>query len=437
MRLDVSLKQKQKLALTTELRQSIEILQYNHLELGKYLSDLVQENPTMDLEIKDYKIDDYYQGFQARPRSTDDEEDTSFEKYVSKEESLYDYLYEQLLFLKLNKEERRIGKLLLENIDDKGYITIDLYQFSNKYGFSFKTVLKVLDQMKNFLPLGICASSLEECLLKQAQAKGLSDLTQAIINFNLVDLAENRVGLLAEKYGVSKEEIQDSFDQIRKLNPKPGSFLNRNSRPTKFIIPDLILEINDGDLQLYENEEASISVARNPFYLDLFKTEISPEARDYLREKFKETNWIIRSLKQRRQTILQVAELLCQSQKDYLLNKGPLKPLTMSQIASKLDLHESTISRSCNGKYIQTPSRLMELKDFFTTGLESDQGLVSVDQIKLYIRTAIGAEDKKKPLSDQKITDDLNALGYKISRRTVQKYRDEMEILSSTKRKRF
>lgn len=435
MKLDVSLKQSQKLVMTTELRQSIEILQFNKQELLEFLSDLALENPTMDLEIKNYSIDDYSY---TRPRNSQDEdEDYSFEKYISQEETLYDYLYEQLLALKLNKTERQIGKLLLENIDDKGYIIIDLYEFSNRYKFSFSSVLKVLNLMKDFLPLGICASSLEECLLKQAQAKGLSKLTQAIINWDLVDLAENRVGLLADRYGVEKEDIQKSFDEIRKLNPKPGSFLSKDPKPTKFISPDVILEVKADKLNLSLNDENNFSIARNQDYLNIFKEDIDLETRTYLKDKFKETNWIIRSLKQRGTTILKVAEALCLIQKDFLLKQGPLKPLTMKELANKLNLHESTISRTCNGKYIQTPSKVMELKEFFTTGLTSDQGLVSANELKLYIKTAIKTEDRNKPLSDQKIADDLNALGYKISRRTVQKYRDEMGILSSTKRKRF
>lgn len=435
MKLDVSLKQSQKLAMTTELRQSIEILQFNKQELLEFLSDLALENPTMDLEIKNYSIDDY--SYPRSRKSQDEEEDYSFEKYISKEETLYDYLYEQLLALKLNKTERQIGKLLLENIDDKGYIIIDLYEFSNRYKFSFSSVIKVLNLMKDFLPVGICASSLEECLLKQAQAKGLSKLTQAIINWNLVDLAENRVGLLADKYGVEKEDIQKSFDEIRMLNPKPGSFLSKDPKPTKFIIPDVILEVTANKLSLSLNEENNFSIARNQDYLNMFKEDIDLETRTYLKDKFKETNWIIRSLRQRSETILKVTEALCHIQKDFLLKQGPLKPLTMKDLANELDLHESTISRTCNGKYLQTPSKIMELKEFFTTALTSDQGLVSANELKLYIKTAIKTEDKSKPLSDQKITDDLNALGYNISRRTVQKYRNEMGILSSTKRKRF
>lgn len=435
MKLDVSLKQSQKLAMTTELRQSIEILQFNIQELQEFLSDLALENPTMDLEIKRNSIEDY--SYKKSRKSQDEDEDYFFEKYISQEETLFDYLYEQLLSLKLNKTERQIGRLLLENIDDKGYIIIDLYEFSNRYKFSFSSVLKVLNLMKDFLPVGICASSLEECLLKQAQAKGLSKLTQALINWNLVDLAENRVGLLADKYGVENEEIQKSFDEIKKLNPKPGSFLNRDPKPTKFIIPDVILEFEGDETKLFLNEENKISIARNQDYLNMFKADVDLETRTYLKDKFKETNWIIRSLRQRGETILKVSGALCHIQKDFLLSKGPLKPLTMKELANKLDLHESTISRTCNGKYIQTPNKVMELKEFFTRGLTSDQGLVSANELKLYIKTAIKTEDKRKPLSDQKITDELNALGYNISRRTVQKYRDEMGILSSTKRKRF
>ena len=156
-----------------------------------------------------------------------------------------------------------------------------------------------------------------------------------------------------------------------------------------------------------------------------------------MKEKFKSTNWIIRSIEQRRETILTVATAICEKQKEFLLDKGHLIPMTMKEIANEVDVHESTISRTVNGKYIQTPNKIIELKDFFTGGIETESGEVSVEEIKLFIRTTIETEDKLKPISDQDITNRLNDLGFKISRRTVAKYRDGMGILSSSKRKRY
>lgn len=438
MRLDISLKQTQKLAMTTELRQSIEILQYNHLELLDFLTKATEENPTLEVDVDEYKIDYLSNNnYSYANGETDEEEDFNYEKFAYNEETLYDYVYEQLIVSNLSSLEMKIGELLLGNMDDNGYIQMDFYKFSNDYKFSFDDVQKVLAVLQNFYPIGICSTNLSECLLKQADYKGFDDVTKSIIKWDLVDLAENRVEFLAGKYSVSNKEIQASFDKIRSLEPKPGKFINKSNNPTKYIIPDIILEVVDEEIVLTLNEESFIRASKNNFYSDLIKSDIDLDAKNYLKDKFKETSWIIKSINQRRETILKVATAICQIQKDYFVHNSYLVPMTMGDVASIVNVHESTISRTCNGKYIQTPNRVIELKEFFSTGMETVDGTVSVEEIKLYIKTAIEAEDKHKPISDQKITDDLNALGYKISRRTVQKYRDSLGILGSSKRKRF
>ncbi len=438
MRLDISLQQTQKLAMTTELRQSIEILQYNHFELIDFLMKETEENPTIEVEFGSLEYDFYSgSGSSSYQDREDSDEDTSFEKFVSSDETLYDYVYEQLISINLKEDERIIGEYLLGLMDENGYIEGDLYEFSNRYEFSFMKVKKVLKILQNFYPTGICATNLSECLLKQAEEKNLDEVTKSIIREDLVDLAENRVEFLASKYNKSNREIQESFDKIRQLDPRPGQFMNFTDNPVKFIIPDLILEIEGDRLILSFNEESFPKVRQSKFYRDLLKDDIEINAKAFLREKFKSTNWIIKSIEQRRETILKVATAICEKQKDFLLDRGHLNPMTMKEIAKEVDVHESTVSRTVNGKYMQTPNRVIELKDFFKGGIETDGGEVSVEEIKLFIRTTIETEDKTKPVSDQDITNDLNDLGYKISRRTVAKYRDSMGILSSSKRKRY
>lgn len=437
MKLDLSLKQTQKLAMTTELRQSIEILQYNNFELIDFLVKESEENPTLELEIPNIEYDYHSAGSNKNYSKSDDEEDLGFEKFVSEEETLYDYVYEQLISTDLKTDERDIGEYLLGLMDENGYIRGDLYEFSNKYNFPFDKVEKVLAILQTFYPIGVCSTSISECLIKQAEVKGYSDLVISIIREDLVDLAENRVEFLAEKYDKSNKEIQKAFDKIRNLEPKPGKFMSFSSNPTKFIIPDLILEIKNGEIYLYFNEESFPKVSYNNYYSNLMTENIDKDAENYLKDKFKSTNWIIRSIQQRRETIFKVATAICNRQKVYLLGEGPLVPMTMKDISEEVDVHESTVSRTVNGKYIQAPDKIYELKDFFKGGIKSDSGEVSVDEIKLFIKTSIETEDKNKPLSDQNITDNLNNLGYEISRRTVAKYRTSMGILSSSKRKRF
>lgn len=438
MRLDISLKQTQKLAMTTELRQSIEILQYNHFELIDYLMKESEENPTLEVEVNNIELD-FYSDYSNKSYSSREESDDEidYEKYITKEENLLDYVYEQLILSDLNKEERKIGEYLLGMMDENGYIKGDFYEFSNKHKFSFDKVQKVLETLQTFYPTGICSTTLEECLLKQGQEKSYDELTLKIIKNDLIDVAENRVEFLSKKYSTSKKKIQDSFDKIKKLDPKPGKFLNIDSNPTKFIIPDVILNIVDGEIVVTLNEESFINVNKSSYYSNLLKENIDLSAKEYLKDKFKSTNWIIKSINQRRETILKVSKAICEKQKDYLVSNSHLKPMNMKEIANELEIHESTVSRTVNGKYIQTPQRVMELKEFFVGGFVKDEEEVSTDEIKLYIKTAIETEDKRKPISDQKITNNLNKLGYEISRRTVAKYRDSLGILSSSKRKRF
>lgn len=438
MRLDISLQQTQKLAMTMELRQSIEILQYNHFELIDFLTKESEENPTIEVEVDNYEYDFYSGGSSNNYQSKDDsEEENTFEKFVSSGETLYDYVYEQLISVNLEDEERVIGEYLLGLMDENGYIEGDLYEFSNEYGFSFSKVEKILRILQTFYPTGICSTNLSECLLRQGKEKGFDETTLSIIRDDLVDLAENRVELLANKYNKTNKEIQESFDKIRQLDPRPGQFMNFTDNPVKFIIPDLILEIEGERLILSFNEDAMPRVRQNKFYAELLKDDIEINAKAFLREKFRSTNWIIKSIEQRRETIMNVATVICERQKDFLLNKGHLNPMTMKEVAKEIDVHESTVSRTVNGKYIQTPNKVIELKDFFKGGIETDKGEVSVEEIKLFIRTTIETEDKAKPVSDQDITHKLNDLGYKISRRTVAKYRDSMGIMSSSKRKRY
>lgn len=437
MRLDISIQQTQKLTMTTELRQSIEILQYNNFELVEFLMKELEENPTIEVDIDNYEYDFYSVSGAGQVYTEDKEEELAFEKFISKGETLYDYVYEQLISTNLIEEEMRVGKYLLGMMNESGYIEGDLYELSNKYKFPFNIVQKVLNILQGFYPIGICATSLSECLLRQAEEKAFDSITKSIIKKDLVDMAENRIEFLADKYKVSNKEIQESFDKIRQLNPRPGQFINFTDNPVKFIIPDLILEIEGENLILTFNEESLPKVNQSPFYKDLLKDNIGMEAKAYLREKFQSTNWIIKSINQRRETVLKVAKAICEIQKDFLLDRGHLKPLTMKELAAKVGVHESTVSRTVNGKYLQMPNRVMELKEFFKGAIETDKGEVSIEEIKLFIRTAIETEDKRKPLSDQYITNMLNESGYKISRRTVAKYRDSLGILSSSKRKRF
>lgn len=441
MKLDVSLKHLQKLTMTKELRQSIDILQYNYFELLEFLKDELETNPTMDMEMDDDLLASkgYENSYDYGQFDYDDQEDdrNSFERYAQKSETLYDYVLEQLKTSTVSEDKKRIGELMLGYMDENGYLPIDLIEFSNNYNVSYVDAEAVLGFLQTFEPLGVCSTNLIECLIKQAVAKGYDQMTVNIIKEDLVSIAENRVEFIAKKYQISNREAQEKFDLIKDLDPKPGKFIAYDDNPIKFIVPDLILEIVDGEPEIRFNDDYYPRIYINEYYQRILKSTKDKEVLEYLKEKIKNSNWVIKSIEQRRGTILSVAKAICEIQKGFIVNKEHLLPMTLSDIANRIEMHESTVSRSVNGKFIQTPTGVFELRDFFKSSIESSDSNVSSEEIKSFIKEVIDAEDKKKPLSDQAITDRLEKLGYKISRRTVTKYREALDYPSSTKRKRY
>lgn len=442
MKLDVSLKHLQKLTMTKELRQSIDILQYNYFELLDFLKDQLENNPTIEIEIEDNifasgVVESSYEYSSFDGDDSEENEKYNFERYAQKDETLYEYVLEQLLTADVTESKKRLGELILGYMDENGYIQIDLIEFANTHNVNYKEAQDALDLLQTFEPLGICSTNLIECLLKQAKAYDFDAISLSIIREDLVSIAENRVEFIAKKYDITNEEAQDKFDMIRGLEPKPGKFIAYDSNPIKFIVPDLLLEIIGDQYEITFNDEYYPRIYINEYYKKILRSTEDKEVLEYLKEKIKSSNWVIKSIEQRRGTILAVATAICDIQRDFLIKRGHLLPMTLSDIANRIEMHESTVSRSVNGKYIQTPFGVFELRDFFKSSIESGDSNVSSEEIKSFIKEAIDAEDKKKPLSDQVITDRLSSLGYKISRRTVSKYREALDYPSSSKRKRF
>lgn len=442
MRLEIGLIQKQTttLVMTAELRQAITILQYSNFELLDFLKEEALENPLLELkEDKRFDVERTYQTNTPFVSDTDDEKDSPIDYFQQKEESLRAFLFTQLLDFSLSKRERMILTFLIDNIDDVGYLTITLREASDILNVQEDEVATAFERFRQFEPVGVGARSLQECLLWQLeQLEKRSSLTEQIVKNDLVLFAEKKWAELAKKYDVSLGDIQASADLIHILNPKPGSAFSDET--TKYLIPDVIVEKNKDSYIVTVNDYMLPSIQLNRQYEYLLTQMDKDEAQKYMQEKYNKVLWLIRSIEQRRLTLQKLVEAIVEKQRPFLeQGLAQLKPMTLKDIAEHINVHESTVSRAVRQKIIQTPKGLFELKDLFTSKVQSADGKgTSSTAVKHAIQQLIEAENKQKPLSDQKIADMLKVQeGITISRRTVAKYREELQIPSSAKRKRF
>lgn len=451
---ELTIEQTQKLSMTPELIQAIQILQYNNQELNEYIDKEILENPILESEyhkesdtdididsLRDQLIqaDENVEAYkQWESHSTGDE--YSYENFVAFNYTLTEFLIEQLHFSSLKGQDAEIGRYIIENIDDNGYLSMSLEEICRVLDVDLDSCERVLDVIHTFEPSGVGARDLNECLIIQLASLGeLTDEIEFIISNRLKDLADNKYALISKEVGISPSEVQDIADLIKTLEPKPGrGFDSDNS--VKYIIPDIYVEAVNDEYIVNANDASTPSLHISSYYNSLIEEAKSDkELSNYLNNRFNSAMWLMKSIEQRKKTIYNVASAMVQFQNDFFA-KGDkfLKPLTLKQIAETVGVHESTVSRAINGKYMQCPRGVFELKYFFTGGILNDDGSgVSSNSIKSMIKEFVDAEDDKKPLSDSKISELLHEKGIDISRRTVAKYRDDIGILPSSKRRRF
>jgi RNA polymerase sigma-54 factor len=440
--------------MTPELIQAIQILQYNNQELNEYIDKELLENPILESEyhkesdteididsLRDQLIqaDENVEAYkQWESHSTSDE--YSYENFVAFNYTLTEFLIEQLHFSSLKGQDAEIGRYIIENIDDNGYLSMSLEEICSVLDVDLDSCERVLDLIHTFEPSGVGARDLNECLIIQLASLGeLTDEIEFIISNRLKDLADNKYALISKEVGISLTEVQEIADLIKTLEPKPGrGFDSDNS--IKYILPDIYVEETNGEYIVSTNDGSTPSLHISSYYNSLAEEAKSDkELSNYLNNRFNSAMWLMKSIEQRKKTIYNVASAIVQFQNDFFA-KGErfLKPLTLKQIAETVGVHESTVSRAINGKYMQCPRGVFELKYFFTGGILNEDGSgVSSNSIKSMIKEFVDAEDDKKPLSDSKISEMLHEKGIDISRRTVAKYRDDIGILPSSKRRRF
>jgi RNA polymerase sigma-54 factor len=351
--------------------------------------------------------------------------------------SLQEVLLEQVRQSGLPADQWPAAEVIIGNIDDYGYLKATLEEVAAATGLPPERVLEVLKVIQTFEPPGVGARDLRECLMLQLERIGQQHtLDYLIINEFMDALGKRRIPEIARGTGTSIDEVQTALERISRLEPRPGrAFLPDNDQ---YILPEVFVQRSGGDFVVTTNNEHIPHLRISNTYKDLMaQGGNSPEVRNYIREKIRAGKFLIKSLHQRQQTILSIAKEVVHRQRDFM-EKGVacLRPLTMVQVAQVVGVHETTVSRAVSGKYMQTPQGIFEMKYFFTAGIQTASGDgLSNTSVKDMIAEIFKKEDPTKPLSDQEVVKMLQEKGIVIARRTVAKYRTELNILPSNLRK--
>jgi len=467
MGFELNLAQTQKLIMTPELRQAIQILQYNNVELMEFIYKQLEVNPFLESmdnknqetninaeEPKEYEKNDGKDeidwkevteryddlSYKVYAKNADADDKQTFESYTSKKMSLKDHLMVQLGVSVKSNKEKRIGEFIIESIDNKGYLGCSLQDISLLLNENILEVERVLKLIQTFDPVGVGARNLSECLMIQLKDKGIQDKNAyTIAEKYLEEIATNKVQKIAKDLHITVMRVQSICDIIKMLEPKPSRGFIIDSDNIRYIVPDVTIEkINDEYIIIVNDNNLPVLTISN-YYKSMIKNLDDKEANKFLADKLNSSMWLIKSIEQRRMTLYKVAESILKFQRKFFdEGKKALKPLVLKDVADDIGVHESTVSRATNGKYVQTPMGLFELKYFFASSLSENGGEgVSSTSVKTRIQKLINEENTQKPLSDQKIEEMLSAEGINISRRTVAKYRDDMRIPSSSMRRRY
>lgn len=401
-----------------------------------------------DINIDEYLSDDEVPSYktQANNYSADDEEkNVPYEAGISFHQSLKN----QLNTFRLTDDEFTIAEYLVGSIDDSGYIRREIIDLVDDLAFSanvFTTEEKVIEILTsvvhNLDPIGIGARDLKECLVIQLKAKESNKIRTLAIDIleNAFDhFVKKHYEKLQEKYGISEEELKLINNEISKLNPKPGSSYSGNNKFAEQIVPDFSIKITDGELELTLNSRNAPELHISKEYSNMMKgyqeaTTKSQSQKDavfFIKQKLDAAKWFIDAIKQRQQTLLVTMNAIMHYQYDYFLtgDERKLKPMILKDIADQINMDISTVSRVANSKYVATPYGTKLIKEFFSESMKNDQGEdVSTKEIKNILQTVIAEENKKRPLTDEKLAEILKEKGYPIARRTIAKYREQLDL---------
>ncbi|MCU0639490.1 MAG: RNA polymerase factor sigma-54 [Candidatus Krumholzibacteria bacterium] len=466
MKMGMRLGMQQRLVMTPRLQQALKLLQMPTLELQQVLKQEILQNPLLEevddvLDTADEEKEEKEEEEPKEPANKDDQDewdefyDSAWssggnpeveerEDFVERvpvaRQTFAEYLFSQLRLATEDDKVLELGDYIIGSLDDSGYLTCPLEDIARTFGAELGEAEKVLKLIQTFDPPGVGARDLRECLLIQLEAKGLGDsMAAGIVRDDFDDFKQRKYLDLTRKLKISLKEMQVQAGIIGSLNPKPG--LDVIAESPKYVIPDLVVERVGEKYVIYLNDRNVPRLRISQSYKDELQSnpDISEETKDFIQGRLKNAKWLIQTIEQRRRTMIKVMESIVEEQAEFF-EKGTasLKPLTLQQVASKINMHESTVSRVTTNKYVQTPRGVYELKFFFSSALGTQSGEeVSAKSAKLNIKNIIEKEDPKRPLSDQKIADILEKDGLIIARRTVAKYREQLGILPARHRKQY
>jgi len=466
------LRQTQQLVMTPQLQQAIKLLQYNHLEMLTALEHELRENPILEVssleepfteqekaqrndlesledlvkepennrqEVLDIDWESYlesYGGDHARVQK-DSSERPPLENMATYSHNLFEHLLWQLQLSRIEDEDRRIALEIIGNIDENGYLDVDLGNLSDLISFSVADIERVLAQVQEFDPTGVAARNLKECLTIQArELENENELVGRILE-DAFDLFERgKLDVIARKLKVSLDEVKQAAKIISNLNPKPGRAFNNSD--TIHVVPDIFIMKVGNDYSVFLNDDGLPRLRISSYYQrELHSNDCTPKAKEYIQEKMRGAMWLIKSIHQRQRTIFRVTQSILKFQREFF-DKGIdyLRPLILKDVADDIEMHESTISRVTTNKYVHTPRGIYELKYFFNAGIPQGVDSIASEAVKNQILRIVKSENPKKPASDKQIVDELARSQIHIARRTVAKYRDMLGIPPSSKRKK-
>lgn len=460
----------------------IKLLEIPTMQLEQRIKKELEENPVLE-EGADEEV---------LPREEEDQENIndneqdefSFEDYLNEEDipsyklvarnyskddareeipfsvglTFHDFLESQLGLRSLTEHQQVIAKYILGNIDDDGYLRrniesiVDDIAFSQNITTTVEELSEILEIIHDFDPPGVGAESLQECLLLQIERKdhitpGIA-LAEQILKDHFNEFTKKHYDKIINRLGITEEELKKALEEILKLNPKPGSsYSDPQNKTYSHIIPDFVLENNDGELQLSLNSRNVPELRVSKEYSEMLKSYHSnksgasvkqKEAMSFVRQKLDSAKWFIDAIKQRQNTLLLTMHAIIEFQTEYFIegDESKLRPMILKDVADATGLDISTISRVANSKYIQTTFGIFPLRYFFSEGMQTETGEeVSTREIKKILKDCINNENKRKPLTDEKLTSILNDKGYPVARRTVAKYREQLNIPVARMRK--
>lgn len=441
--MDVSIQQTQKLALTPQMEQSLSVLQMGTEELNQCIEEEVLSNPMLDYAKEPEKKEVRRSqgegiGYYSRKKT----EDTDYQSYLnaiadekSEDTELAEYLRMQLYTKKISPRRQKIGEYLIECLEESGYLKMDMDELAKGIGLSKEELEREIRFMQTLEPCGVFARDLKECLLLQVEGEEqMQRQARLLIEKYLDEIAQNKIPQISKQTGLTTSEITKTIRYIKEeLEPVPGrgyGCANRN----EYIYPDITVKEDEKGYRIILNKEKVHTLELNREYLPMLGQVHSSEENKYLKEQYQKAKILLQNIGKREETLAAVAEAIVDWQREFFeKGKASLKPMNLLDIAQELDVHESTVSRAVRDKYLECRWGIFELKYFFSNKTSDGNNC----NVLTCIQEIIRSENKQKPLSDAKIAEQLEKKGIRISRRTVTKYREQMQIPNTQMRKEY